>query len=240
MSDIINIQNTKQIQGEEPEFYLENTLPIQKQELNFITGKGGIGKSYISLLLLALLKEKYNVKTLGYFSEDALHHTKQRINSLKKLGKIKEDTEIDLIGCDSRPQSFIGYNEKHNLIVMDYFEEFKLKTKDYEVILIDPLVCFIGNEENSNTEGRFFTGLLKQWAITENKTFIIIHHHNKSDTVRGASAFIDACRIHYTAREDKRALNSRFLVLEKRNHLGGKQNQFEFVLFNEKENTNVK
>ena len=47
------------------------------------------------------------------------------------------------------------------------------------------------------------TGLVASAAIVdENKTIILIHHHSKASgtnksSARGASAFIDACRMHY-------------------------------------------
>ena len=44
--------------------------------------------------------------------------------------------------------------------------------------------------------------LLNKWCVDENKTIILTHHHSKASgtnksSARGASAFIDACRMHY-------------------------------------------
>jgi RecA-family ATPase len=85
--------------------------------------------------------------------------------------------------------------------------------------------------------------LLNEWCEQDNKTIILIHHHSKGEggTARGAGAFIDACRIHYTldykyTDKEKKEIDDRMRVLriEKTNHFSGKK-EYDLKLFDGKE-----
>ena len=118
-------------------------------------------------------------------------------------------------------------------------------------------------DENNNGEVRFFFNLLNTWCEEENKTLIIIHHHNKGSndangnkttSVRGASAIIDAVRVHYSISasdprvlplkngkgkvikvEQKMSITHRYCKIEKANHLNVKDPVFDIQLFSNKE-----
>jgi len=229
--------STANITAKLPEFYLKKILPIQKNEITILSAKGGTGKSYLGLYLLMLLKKHHKLKVLGYFSEDDIGITKHRLNKLEKIHNLK--TDIDIIGKDNRPESFVRYDKSKNLEVTNYFYRFKNQLKKYDVILIDPLIAFIAGDENSNSEARFFMNLLNEWCTKENKTIILIHHHSKGENgaVRGAGAYIDAVRLHYSINVIKDEKNFRLIKLEKTNHYNGKTD-FKIQLFDNNNNFN--
>lgn len=216
--DIFAISNTKDIEGKPPSFYLKDFLPIQEEEINLVSGSGGSGKSYGTLMIATKLKQKHNLNVFAFFSEDNIQNTKHRLNKLRGLHKDIKDIEIDIVGKEARGEPFIKQDRQGNSIPTDYWFKFKKKLSQYDIIIIDPLIAFIGQDENSNTQARYLFNLLNEWCVKENKTIIIIHHHNKDDKSRGASAFVDATRMHYTISKKENNDEDRFFKLEKTNH----------------------
>jgi len=237
--NIFKPQNTQNIEIKLPKFYLENFFPIQKNEITIISAKGGVGKSYLSLLLLSLLKSKHNLNVIGFMSEDDVGITKNRLEKLKQV-HYEKLADIDILGKETRPQPFIERTNKNRLEITNYFYNFKQAMKPYDVILLDPLLSFIGDDENSNKEARFFMNLLNEWCEKENKTLLIVHHHSKGEQggARGAGDYINACRIHYTLDYIKDDPTSRKAKLEKANHYVGKT-EFDIKLFKSKNNSNL-
>jgi len=220
-------KNMKDIEAQTPKFFLRNLLPVQENEITMISSKGGGGKSFIAILIASMLVEIENKKVFAYLSEDSVENTKNRFN---KLREIHENMEyFDVWGKENRPQSFVK-KSKEGMEASRYFYKFTRYFKAYDVIILDPLIAFIAEDENSNTEARFLFDLLNEWCEKENKTIILLHHHNKDDKTRGASAFVDAVRMHYIVTKKENNDTSRFLKLEKTNHFSG-DNEFEIVLF---------
>ena len=236
---LFQIESTKNIKPSKPLFFLENILPIQQYEVNMFSASGGSGKSYLGLYILSLLEKYHGLKTLGYFSEDDKAITKYRLEKLRKIhGKL---VDIDIVGKESRPQSFLQKDKNRNLIASEFFLKFKKQLKSYDLILVDPLIAFIFEDENSNTEARAFMNLLNEWCIKDKKTLILIHHHNKGEngSVRGASAFIDAVRLHYVIKTKKNNDTDRFIQLEKINHAQKKQ-EYKVQLFQDEGSSSSK
>jgi replicative DNA helicase len=232
----INIVYEEEVEAELPSFFLKELLPIQYKEITLITAKGGSGKSYLGLYLLMKLQQQEELKVFGYFSEDSLGITKHRVERLQELHEICSN--IAFSGKESRAKPFIEYNKNKNLQPTEFFYKFKKQLKEFDVILLDPLIAFIADDENSNTEARYLMNLLNEWIEKEDKTIILIHHHSKGDngTARGAGAFVDAVRLHYSVNkiktEDDELPNTtdRLIKLEKTNHYSG-QNEFIIKLF---------
>lgn len=235
--DLLNIKDFNLIEETEPTFFLQNILPLQEHEINIISAKGGSGKSYASAYLMLELANKHNLKCFGWFSEDGAGITKKRINSLSKLHEL-QIKNITIAGKENRAFQFVSTTNR-KLEIDSKFYLFKKQLKIYDVILLDPLIAFFGGDENSNADARYFMNLLNEWCEQENKTIILIHHHSKGEggTARGAGAFIDACRIHYTIdykytdKEKKNIDNScRIAKIEKTNHFSGKK-EYDLRLF---------
>ena len=208
---IFNIKNTNDILAKKPQFLIKDILPIQKNEINIISSKGGVGKSILAIYLLTKIKEQENLNVFGYFSEDDLGIIKNRIEL------INQNIDIDILGRETRPKPFLNYNENSNFVSSDFFDQFKIAMKNYDVIVIDPLLAFLLTNENSNIEARAFMNLFNEWVAEEEKTFIFLHHHNKEDGIRGATDFVNAARIHYKIERKKD--NTILCKLEKENNL---------------------
>lgn len=178
--------------------------------------------------------QKTGLSCFGFFSEDAKGVTKDRLEILKKTHQNLQNIEIDILGKESRLQNFIKADKNGNFEISDYFFQFQKAMKPYDVIVIDPLISLIFKDENSNVEARYLMNLLNAWIEKENKTLLLIHHESKGENSgsRGASAFVDAVRIHYTVSKIENDAEKRKLKLEKANHYSGDKNEFIVKLFN--------
>lgn len=230
---MINLINLNDIAATKPSFLLETILPIQEREINLFSSVGGGGKSWTLLKTLALLNTIEKKRVFGWFSEDESGVTKHRLEILKNADTTITNAEI--IVTDDRARHFIEYDRNRNLVVTDFFNNFKEQMKEFDVICLDPLIAFYGADENDNVQARFFTDLLNEWCKKENKTILMIHHHSKGENgaARGASAFVDAVRIHYEVTKKENNDSDRFLVLKKTNHYNGKS-EFRINLFRRK------
>ena len=213
LEPILNIVNSKNITASTPKFFLEKIFPIQQNEITMISAGGGSGKSFVALWAAAQLREVHNLNVFAYLSEDKVEHTKKRLETIRKANHTLQNTNIDYAGKDKRPQPFLMKTNKGGFEPSAYFEDFKKALKYYDIIVLDPLIAFIYEDENSNVEARAMFNILNEWCDKENKTIIIIHHHSKEDRMRGASAFVDAVRVHYTienpATKDKAAYDAK-------------------------------
>ena len=221
--------NTKNIAAETPQFYLRAKLPIQKNEITLITGKGGTGKSYVSIWLAATLQKEEKLRVFAYLSEDTLGNTKNRLDIIRDANPFLKDADFEYWGKEVRPSPFLKKTSE-GFMPSRFWYNFTSHLKDYDIIILDPLIAFIAEDENSNVEARALFNLLNEWCDKDDKTIIIIHHHNKDDKIRGASAFVDAIRLHFILEKRKEAPQSRFLLVDKANHYTG-ANAFEIRLF---------
>lgn len=230
-SSSFNIESSALINAEKPEILIPQICPIQKKEINLFTAKGGKGKSFTLLYLLFEL-QKTGLKCFGWFSEDSKGITKNRMNTLKNTHSKLQNIEYDLLGKETRLQNFIKSDKNGNFEVSDFFFEFQKAMKPYDIVMLDPLISLIFKDENSNVEARFLMNLLNAWIEKDNKTLLLIHHDGKGEgsSSRGASAFIDAVRIHATISSIDNKPTFRKIKIEKGNHYIGKT-EFEVELF---------
>lgn len=229
-SSKFKILSSKNIIPEKPEILIPEICPIQKREINLFTAKGGKGKSF-TLLYLLLELQSTGLNCFGWFSEDSVGSTVNRMNILKQTHLKLKNIELELLGKDSRLESFIKSDKSGNFEIADFFYEFKLMMKPYDIIVIDPLISLIFRDENSNVEARYLMNLLNSWIEKEDKTLLLIHHEGKGDSgSRGASAFIDAVRIHSSVFSIEENPEKRKIKIEKSNHYSGKM-EFEIQLF---------
>jgi replicative DNA helicase len=198
-NDRFNFKKPSEIESKKPEFYLPEILPIPQGAVTMISARGGTGKSMLSSHITLYLGNK-KIKTLAWLSEDPASLSKNRLNIASTMNYIEINDEYIRI-TDETPLQLVIKKGKEIIINPDFYI-FRNKCKDFQVIILDPLIHFYGGEENSNTEARFFMNLLTDWAKKEGKLVILVHHHakikeNKQDA-RGASAFTDAVRLHYS------------------------------------------
>lgn len=235
--EIFNFLDFSTIQEKTPKFLLEDILPIQENEINIISAAGGSGKSYLSLFIALQYISNYKEnRAFLWLSEDEIGVSKKRATSLCKVhNNLTINQRITVIGKETQVFHFVD----KNLNVNSKFELMKQQLKEFSLIVIDPLIAFFGADENSNADARFFMSLLNKWCVDENKTIILIHHHSKASgtnksSARGASAFIDACRMHYIIEKAENDSRSRKVVIDKTNHFSNEKKDYIIKLFDVK------
>jgi replicative DNA helicase len=216
--DAFTINSMQDISNEEPEFLCKNWLPIPKKTITLFSAGGGTGKTYAALqIALRYISEKeYTKKVFLWLSEDPAGISKQRAQDI--CNNVLNDPfhkYINLIDIsDSQTFPLMTFKSSGEAIVKPEFYQMKNKLKEYELIIIDPLIGFFTGDENNNAHARQFMQLFTQWAAKEGKTIIFIHHSSKGIRVgnesktRGASAFVDAVRAVYEFEKIKPKENS--------------------------------
>jgi len=202
--DTFALNDFTNVEDKEIEFLLKDYLPIPKKAVTLLSARGGAGKSWLSLQIALKIINQSNKKVFAWLSEDPLFATKKRAELIKnKILNTNQELSyfakyFKYLGSETRPFHIVEYNYKQKQI-NSMFYKLKNTLKDFELIIIDPLIAFYGGDENNNSQAREFMNLLTEWADKEDKAILVIHHNNKSveGGIRGASAFVDAVRLHY-------------------------------------------
>ena len=205
----------------EPEFYLKNWLPIPLGTITIISAQGGTGKTWIVVqVALRFILENLNKKVFLWLSEDLESIVKHRMNSVCSdiLDTKLDDRFKNITTTDTAPQPLLERDK--GVYKMSYrFEQLKVELKDYDLIVLDPLLAFYGADENDNSQARLFMQPFMNWCKETNKSVVFLHHSNKGDnsSTRGAGAFVDASRVCYEVnkvyQKDKKSLDLNSLHL---------------------------
>ena len=179
-----------------------NYLPLPRNSVVLLAGKGGIGKSSIALQAAIRHIVSTGEKVFAWLSEDPLGETKQRAENIcKGLG-------IDLTVLEGK--LFITKRRTFNIALKDRdtieknpeLKKLQFATQDFGLIILDPLRSFASNfDENSNSDMDNVTKEFAQWAKKEKKILLVIHHASKEGQIRGASSIVDASRLAYIVEE---------------------------------------
>jgi len=233
-SDTFKLADFSVVENKDIEFILKDFLPIPKKAVTLLSAKGGAGKSWLVLqLALRFLNESPNKKVFAWLSEDPLFATKKRAEKILneilindnriKFYDINNPTykNFKYLGSETRPFHLIEYDYK-NKKINPLFYKLKHTLRDFDFVIIDPLIAFFGGDENNNSQAREFMNLLTEWADRENKAILVVHHNNKSVSggIRGASAFVDAVRLQYQLfhpqelEKDAKALPDNFRIIK--------------------------
>lgn len=208
--DTFKLKTFSKVENKDIEFILKDYLPIPKKAVTLLSAKGGAGKSWLVLQLALKFINQTGKKVFAWLSEDPDFATKKRAEKiLNEILINHNDTKyFDInhsiynnfcyLGSETRPFHLIEYDYK-NKKINPLFYKLKHTLKDFDFIILDPLIAFFGGDENNNSQAREFMNLLTEWADKEDKAILVVHHNNKSTTggIRGASAFVDAVRLQY-------------------------------------------
>lgn len=205
--DAFTISNMNTLFQEEPHFICKDWIPIPKKTITIFSAGGGTGKTYAALqLAIRYIRENnFHKKVFLWLSEDPGGISKKRAQDICN-SVLHEPSEkyLPLVDISDSPTfPVITFKSSGEGVVKTEFYQMKHKLKDYELIIIDPLIGFFAGDENNNAHARQFMQLFTQWAAQEEKTIIFIHHSSKGNRVggesksRGASAFVDAVRAVY-------------------------------------------
>ena len=198
-----DFKTSSQIIAKKPDFILKDFIPLPSGAVTMISSKGGSGKSALALQI-ALRASNCKIKTLAWLSEDPDYTTKYRLEKISEFTEITIHDEYLNI-TDQIPFQILQKKDKA-VNINPLFYDFKVACKDFQIIIIDPLIAFYGGNENDNGEARQFMDLLSEWAKKTGKAIILIHHPTKyldASVARGASAFVDAVRAHYSVDRSK-------------------------------------
>lgn len=198
---LINIQSIYNIQAKESEFICKSWLPFPMRAVSLVTAGGGVGKSFLLLQAALRMIDEDNVNVFMWLSEDPIELSKFRcqliVDKVLKSNMEKYREKLDIAGSDSETIHFLEEDRK-KMTVSGLFYQFKAMLKNYDVIILDPLIAMFGGDENNNAHAKQFINLFSRWATLESKTIIFIHHGSKNTAQsRGASAFVDAVRLVY-------------------------------------------
>lgn len=229
------------IESKETEYYLKDFLPIPKNVVTILTSAGGVGKTMLAIqLAIRLVAEAKNRKVLLWLTEDGIGQTKKRIDEI--LAKILTTVDVKVL----ENIDVIGAEGGSKLVTEEDKDDLQEAFIGYDLVVIDPLIAFYGYEsENNNKEARQFMQMFNQIAIENNQSILFLHHNNKGEnaTARGASDFINACRLLYKIEYIENS-NKRKITVEKENgtakmHLGSTAVErvvmpFEFIKIDNK------
>ena len=151
------------IEGIKTEIIIKDYIPVHKGNYNILTGAGGIGKSQVSLKMLAhFLQSNPNETAVCIFTEDTKDVVLERITSITRGMNITAQEVIDrtffktLDNHDGKV--FANKIGRENFLNTEYIESFILNAKERRVgfIVLDPLEAFHnGLNENDAEDMKF-------------------------------------------------------------------------------------
>lgn len=194
--DDFGIIPIEDVEEKETEFILKEWLPIPRGTVTIISAPGGTGKSWTALQMGIRHNTETGKQSALWLSEDPLAESKSRAKAIceKMLGGAKSLKNIRLV--DKAPLHLMSQKK------FSYADFYKIKKafKEYDLVVLDPLLAMYGSDENDNSQARQFMQPFMNWAREENKCIVFLHHSKKGgeeSRVRGAGAFVDACRTVY-------------------------------------------
>ena len=226
--ELLHITSLDKVESKEAEFICKSWLPFPKNTVSLVSAGGGVGKSFLLLQAAMRMIRDEKLRVFMWLSEDSLSLSKYRLEMIAN-GILETDIdhiskELHIAGADSETIHFLE-ESRAGVSTSSKFYQFKRMLKQYDVIILDPLIAMFGADENNNSHARKFINLFTRWATKEQKTIIFIHHGTKnSSQSRGASAFVDAVRLVYRVEyivDDKGKTTedqNRWILLDKDNN----------------------
>jgi hypothetical protein len=196
-TDYLGIKDA--VEEEEYEFSIERILEDETEEfeallnrfpqylVSVIASFGGVGKTTFSIMTAYRLAFKYynpyELKVLIWTTEHRSFSLKKRIKQIENILS-QEEVEIgrkQIFFTNRIPQHFVNEKKQLNRKAFEIIE--KLLNK-YDVLFLDPLLSFLGCEENDNSLVRAvfdkLHSILGKYVETgKPKAIVFLHHFNK-------------------------------------------------------------
>lgn len=189
------------VEDRDIDFILKNWLPFPKGVVSMIGAPGGTGKSWGALQVAnRFIDENPYSKAAVWLSEDqpATSKGRHKAISTEVMNNIHSNYRNVHIPKERPKQLIVDGKFDHHT-----FYRMRQSLKGYDLVILDPLRAFFGGDENSNSDANLFMAPFQDWAAEDDIVIIFVHHSRKNDdegfksNIRGASAFVDACRLVY-------------------------------------------
>lgn len=204
--------NLNEIEAIKTEVIIKDYIPIHKGNYNILTGAGGVGKSQVSLKMLAhFLQANKEETAVCIFTEDTKQVIIERLDAITRGMKITTSEIIErsffktLDNHDGRV--FVSKIGKQNMLDTNYMESFILNARERNVgmIILDPLEAFHnGLNENDAEDMKFLVvEAFQKLGVQIGASVLVLHHTSKGDTggSRGSGVITNKGRVAYNIRK---------------------------------------
>lgn len=192
-SNDFNMIRVGDIEDGKTDFILKDWLPIPKGTVTIVSAPGGTGKTWLAIQIALRHNRATSKKCAVWLSEDPSYESKDRTKAIcEHILHIPFGGQEVYVVQRSPIQLMINKQFSYS----DFYK-FKKNFKDFDLIVLDPLIGFYGSDENDNSQARRFMQPIMDWAKETGKVIVFLHHSKKDGGTRGAGAFIDAARTAY-------------------------------------------
>lgn len=209
---MLTIKEPMSMSDKIPHVYNRNLIPLLESSVIMIYGQGGIGKSMAAIhSAIKFVENNPNKKAVLWLTEDSEGENRKRFVNLVKAFSDKPtdyfNSRIHFIS--SEPIRFTVLKDGNALPSSD-FHIIESELKQYDLIVLDPLLQFQGGDENNNTHAGAMMGLLKSWTAEYQKIVLLLHHATfYADTpdkprARGAKEWVNGTRGAYSLKRLKK------------------------------------
>ncbi len=206
MSKLLTIKNIKGLDKTPQKIYCMNFIPLLESVVTMLASTGGVGKSFTAIrLAMEFVTENPSKRVALWLTEDPETDNRRRMMSI--LDDFDEDAEFFAKRIGFITNAAIKFNkmEDGNAVLTEDFFKIQKELAWADLIIIDPLLQFSGCDENSNTFAGVLMGGLKEWAGTDKKCIVLIHHvtliadqaGKLIPKARGAGEWQNGCRCVY-------------------------------------------
>lgn len=188
--------------AKEPEFICKGWMPIPTGTITMFAAPGGTGKTWL-VLQLAYRAALEGKKVFLWLSEDPEGIVRSRFDAmLDKIIDVYGDIDRDLIHVTTDDPMLLLEGRGMTVNMSSKFYALKRELREYDLIVLDPLLAFYGGDENDNSQARVFMQPFLNWVRGTDRSIVFLHHSKKGDSngaskARGAGAIVDAVRCVY-------------------------------------------
>ena len=222
---MITIKKANKLTKKKPSVCCADYFPMLEGTVTMLYAGGGVGKSFASIK-----QSMYFVKETGrsvalWLSEDSEGENRNRYERLlADFGATPRKVFDDRIDFITDVPQKITVLKDGNAILTEDFTEMQIALLDYGMIVLDPLLQFQGGDENNNTHAGVFMGGMKDWAESEKKCVLLLHHASKNKEgqyrARGAGEWVNGTRATYLLDYQEGDQDYRTFKLKKDNGVG--------------------
>ena len=222
---MITIKKANKLSKRKPAVHCVDYLPMLEGAVSMLFAGGGVGKSFASIKQAMYFVKETGRSVALWLSEDSEGENRDRYERLlTDFGATPRkvfDDKIDFI--TDVPQK-ITVLQDGNAILTEDFTEMQIALLDYGMVVLDPLLQFQGGDENNNTHAGVFMGGMKDWAESEKKCILLLHHASKNKDgeyrARGAGEWVNGTRATYLIDYQEGDQDYRTFKLKKDNGVG--------------------